>query len=470
MVSICIRLLAVILLFTMIGCSNNQIPTPNISDIVKKQSPDILTATPQSTYTPNPTATPNILATVEVEVEKQILNIPTTTPQPTPTLMPTITPAPTTTPQLSVSDVREQVRNNVVRVKSINGNIGTGIIINSNGGIITNAHVIDDNKNFPVIVYFRRSSGAYISTYGTVTDVSTNSDLAYILTHYTPKHYFELDYNPDIPRIGTEVIALGYPHTSVSILEPTVTNGVVSNIEMLARPGLNYPLRMIQTNVIVNHGNSGGPLVDYNGNLVGLMTRAHSKLHNDTNIWLGEAINAKILEAYIRVPSQQHHKSINHLHHKWITYTDYNYRYNVDVHYSWEIEDSDVDYVKFKKQDEIEASITSSTAFSGTPAVVINDNLGKQRSNSNSLDVISESGDVEASFGTKAMIVYQRQTDNCIKEFIEYVWDINLNRYTIHINYCVGKIDVEKIVNHFINSFSVDAIRMGRIKKSGNAQ
>ncbi len=143
-----------------------------------------------------------------------------------------------------------------------NAETGSGVIISSDGYIITNNHVINGGEVVEVMLNDNREYQAKIIG----TDI--NTDLALIKIEAT-----ELDYlvfgNSDSLQVGEWVMAVGNPFR----LQSTVTAGIVSakgrNINILENQGIES---FIQTDAAVNAGNSGGALVNTKGELVGINT------------------------------------------------------------------------------------------------------------------------------------------------------------------------------------------------------
>lgn len=140
---------------------------------------------------------------------------------------------------------------------------GSGVIISETGYIVTNNHVIEGGQRFEVILSDKREYVAELVG----TDPSTDLALLKIEDEGLPN--VELG-NSDSLRIGEWVLAVGNPFN----LESTVTAGIVSakgrNIDIL--DGQDRIESFIQTDAVVNPGNSGGALVNTNGELVGINT------------------------------------------------------------------------------------------------------------------------------------------------------------------------------------------------------
>lgn len=148
---------------------------------------------------------------------------------------------------------------------SIGASSGSGVIISSDGYIVTNNHVVEGGDNIGVTLNDKREFKAELIG----TDAST--DLALIKIKSKKKDLPFLEFgNSDSLRTGEWVIAVGNPFN----LESTVTAGIVSakgrSIDILE--GQDRIESFIQTDAAVNPGNSGGALVNTNGELVGINT------------------------------------------------------------------------------------------------------------------------------------------------------------------------------------------------------
>jgi S1-C subfamily serine protease len=146
---------------------------------------------------------------------------------------------------------------------------GSGVIISGDGYIVTNNHVVQDAKEIFVTLNHQKYKGELIGT-----DPST--DIAVIKIDAKGLDYLALGNSDDL-QLGEWVLAVGNPLN----LQSTVTAGIVSaknrNIDLLTsnyNPKKNiFPVEsFIQTDAAVNSGNSGGALVNVNGDLVGINT------------------------------------------------------------------------------------------------------------------------------------------------------------------------------------------------------
>jgi len=146
------------------------------------------------------------------------------------------------------------------------GVMGSAFFVDASGFLITNYHVIssevDPKYKGYSRMYIRLGDAASPRYPARVIGWDKALDLALIKTEYEPEYVFSL-VDRVIPRVGDTVLAIGSPVG----LEKTVTSGIVSNLSRrLLQIGDVY-----QIDAAVNHGNSGGPLVDNEGRLVGII-------------------------------------------------------------------------------------------------------------------------------------------------------------------------------------------------------
>src|SRR3989338_5013356 len=152
------------------------------------------------------------------------------------------------------TSIIDDVLNSVVSITTDNGQ-GSGAIIDSAGFIVTNQHVVSDANIIRVATYDGKDYGAQLIGYNGLLDIAVLKVDAQL-----PSLQFG---NSDNIKVGEKVIALGN-HAGLSF---TVTEGIVSAVH---RKGPNNLAVYIQTDVPVNPGNSGGPLVDTNSRIIGL--------------------------------------------------------------------------------------------------------------------------------------------------------------------------------------------------------
>lgn len=138
---------------------------------------------------------------------------------------------------------------------------GSGVIISDDGYMVTNNHVVEGASFVEVTLNDRRTLEAHI------IGRDPNSDLALIKVDASDLPYLSYGNSDDV-KVGEWVLAVGNPFNLTS----TVTAGIVSakarNINILGTPGAIETF--IQTDAVVNRGNSGGALVNTEGNLIGI--------------------------------------------------------------------------------------------------------------------------------------------------------------------------------------------------------
>ena len=147
---------------------------------------------------------------------------------------------------------------------------GSGVIISPDGYIVTNNHVVEDAENLEVVLNDQQTYDAEIIGVDPTTDIA----LIKIDARSLPTVQFA---DSDKLRVGEWVVAVGNPFSLTS----TVTAGIVSakgrSIDIVRRSGGDMAIEsFIQTDAVVNPGNSGGALVDQNGDLVGINTAISS--------------------------------------------------------------------------------------------------------------------------------------------------------------------------------------------------
>jgi serine protease Do len=173
--------------------------------------------------------------------------------------------------------------------------IGSGVIVDSEGYIVTNAHVVNGAEKIQVIVpppFMAEKPPDTIEanreqTYeGRIVGVARQLDLAVIKIEAHKLFALPIR-NAVAPRQGEMVFAFGSPEG----LRNSVTMGVVSAVAR--QPDPDSPLVYVQTDTPINPGNSGGPLVDADGQLVGINTFILSR--SGGNQGLGFAIPAGVV-------------------------------------------------------------------------------------------------------------------------------------------------------------------------------
>ncbi|HPZ08707.1 MAG TPA: trypsin-like peptidase domain-containing protein [Candidatus Eremiobacteraeota bacterium] len=159
--------------------------------------------------------------------------------------------------------------------------IGSGIIVRENGYILTNRHVIRDATNITVTL----DNGKQYS--GKLVNAHSEYDLALIKINASSLKVAKFGDSTKV-KLGQTAIAIGNPlHFSW-----TVTLGVVSALERDIDAGGNLPIYrgLIQTDAAINPGNSGGPLINSDGEVIGINTLIFSGTDTTVAQGLGFAI------------------------------------------------------------------------------------------------------------------------------------------------------------------------------------
>jgi serine protease Do len=193
--------------------------------------------------------------------------------------------APSQKPQISIPDIVKKIARSVVAVHTDTitydiflqpvpaQGVGTGTIIDAKGFILTNNHVVENAKSIKVILYNGKSYDAARVARDPLTDlavvqISPDMDL----------QVAELGSSRDL-QVGESVVAVG----NALALEggPTVTAGIVSYIgRSIVVSGDVILHDLIQTDAAINPGNSGGPLLNLEGQVVGINTATAANAQN----------------------------------------------------------------------------------------------------------------------------------------------------------------------------------------------
>lgn len=164
---------------------------------------------------------------------------------------------------------------------------GTGIIISSNGYIVTNSHVIGDSKTAYLYQIIDNNGKKYTAN---VVGYDTRTDLAVLKIDgkdLTPVHFIKTD----ALAVGEDIIAVGNP--GGLDFQNSLTKGIVSAKDRTLDNGT---VSYIQTDAAVNPGNSGGPLCNLYGQVVGITT---AKISSSVYEGMGFAIPSDTVETVV---------------------------------------------------------------------------------------------------------------------------------------------------------------------------
>lgn len=169
----------------------------------------------------------------------------------------------------AVVSISNQATTNVFGQVTSTASSGTGFVISSDGEILTNYHVV---KNASKLTVTMNSGETYDAT---VIGYEEDSDVALIKINAENLATVQLG-NSSALRVGDEVAAIGNP---LGELTNTMTVGYVSALDRYINTD-GSPINMMQIDAAINSGNSGGPLFDMNGNVVGITTAKYSGTTN----------------------------------------------------------------------------------------------------------------------------------------------------------------------------------------------
>jgi S1-C subfamily serine protease len=169
--------------------------------------------------------------------------------------------------------------------------LGSGFVIDKTGHIVTNYHVVESAKKINVSF----SNGA--STKATIVGVDPSSDLAVLKVDASSRALTPLQLgNSDTMQVGDPVVAIGNPFG----LDRTVTAGIVSAIQRAITAPNGYTIdHVIQTDAAINHGNSGGPLLNRRGQVIGVNAQIETGDSGSGNVGVGFAIPSNTVKNVI---------------------------------------------------------------------------------------------------------------------------------------------------------------------------
>jgi putative serine protease PepD len=183
---------------------------------------------------------------------------------------------------LSVGDVYDRAHKGVVDVsvtydegeyspysRGRSGAEGSGFVYDREGHVVTNQHVVETRGTIEVTLW---NGNSYE---GRVVGMDRSTDLAVIKVSAPASelHPLELADSDDV-RVGDAVVAIGSPFG----LTQTVTSGIVSALDRQMESPTNFTIGgSIQTDAAINHGNSGGPLLDMRARVIGVNTQIQSE-------------------------------------------------------------------------------------------------------------------------------------------------------------------------------------------------
>ena len=169
--------------------------------------------------------------------------------------------------------------------------LGSGFVIDKDGHIVTNYHVVQGASR--IEVSFSNQDTVKAKVVG--TDPST--DLALLKVDVPANALTPLSLaDSDAVQVGDPVVAIGNPFG----LERTVTAGIVSALQREVRAPNNYAIdHVIQTDAPINSGNSGGPLIDAQGRVIGVNSQIETANSGGGNVGIGFAVPSNTVKSVV---------------------------------------------------------------------------------------------------------------------------------------------------------------------------
>lgn len=159
---------------------------------------------------------------------------------------------------------------------------GTGCIIDKSGVILTSAHVVDIGKTVVVTMSNGQNYDAKV-----LKHLGDNKDIALLKIDAKKDLKTVKLGNSSKVKVGQKVLAIGNPFG----FSGTLTQGIVSRID--------YAKNRIQTDAAINPGSSGGPLLNTNGDVIGINQAIYNPDNNISNIGIGFATPINLVKEYL---------------------------------------------------------------------------------------------------------------------------------------------------------------------------
>lgn len=195
---------------------------------------------------------------------------------------------------LGAGEIYRRVGSGVVQVTTSGAGgsgLGSGFVVDRDGHIVTNYHVIEGAT--AIQVSFSNKDTLAAELVG--SDASTDLAVLKVETGAAALTPLELA-NSDTVRVGDPVVAIGNPFG----LERTVTAGIVSALQRAVTAPNGYTIdEVIQTDASINQGNSGGPLIDATGKVIGVNSQIETAGGSSGNVGIGFAVPANTVKTVL---------------------------------------------------------------------------------------------------------------------------------------------------------------------------
>ena len=169
--------------------------------------------------------------------------------------------------------------------------LGSGFVIDTEGHIVTNYHVVEGASDIDV------SFSNQDTVKATVVGTDPSTDLALLKVDVDAQGLTPLALaDSDAVEVGDPVVAIGNPFG----LERTVTSGIVSALQREVRAPNNFTIdHVIQTDAPINSGNSGGPLIDAEGRVIGVNSQIETANGGGGNVGIGFAVPSNTVKSVV---------------------------------------------------------------------------------------------------------------------------------------------------------------------------
>ena len=176
--------------------------------------------------------------------------------------------------------------------------LGSGFVIDKQGHIVTNYHVVEGASSIEVL--FSNN----VTTKATVVGTDKSTDLAVLKVGVSPSALIPLSFGDSSAlEVGDPVVAIGNPFG----LDRTITSGIVSAVYNLgdsvtSSPLVStngFPIAAIQTDAAINHGNSGGPLINSLSQVIGVNSQIETGGTSQGNVGIGFAVQSNTVKQVV---------------------------------------------------------------------------------------------------------------------------------------------------------------------------
>jgi S1-C subfamily serine protease len=203
---------------------------------------------------------------------------------------------PVTQPPDNLADLYDQVSPGTVSILvgtntggQFSGGTGSGFVVTDNGFIITNDHVVEGGSRY-IVRFFNE-----LDMTAELIGVDPDSDLAVLKVEQLPEGAYPLPLGDSSNlRVGDSVVAIGNPFGLGTSMSYGIVSALGRTIPSIT-PQFNIP-QAIQTDAAINPGNSGGPLINMNGEVIGVNAQIRTAGDGGGNVGIGFAIPVNIVK------------------------------------------------------------------------------------------------------------------------------------------------------------------------------